>query len=366
MHCKSGNGTGSWQKGGLGGVGIASLACLVALGGCLLNMKGEVRPEWDGSTEIDTDGDGVSDDQPDNCPTTPNSSQADFDGDGMGNACDPDAAGLDLDADTIDDSIDWCLGETSGTNEDGDVHPGTPWQLVDACDDCPSVPNPDQANSDGDDIGDACEAPGEPAALSNIIFFDQLRINSMGWRILDYSAWTFQLGSLVAAAGGPRHSVVPDAIAGRAGSRFAIETDVQMEDPGGTDPFWAGVILASALDPGRTSLVSWHACVLEVDPAAGSEMHLVLRAMQTSCTSGPCILGDVLRDEPTGLAFSPGSSYRIYAMRDASSIVCHLGSSASEVQASITMTAASLAGGGPGLTAAIATASFLEAAVYGP
>jgi probable HAF family extracellular repeat protein len=37
---------------------------------------------------VDTDGDGVPDNV-DNCPTTPNPNQADIDGDGIGDACDP-------------------------------------------------------------------------------------------------------------------------------------------------------------------------------------------------------------------------------------------------------------------------------------
>lgn len=58
----------------------------------------------------DADGDGILD-ASDNCPNTPNPTQADFDNDGAG----------------------------------------------DACDNCPNIPNVNQADSDGDGIGDACE-----------------------------------------------------------------------------------------------------------------------------------------------------------------------------------------------------------------
>ena len=61
----------------------------------------------------------------DNCPRRFNPKQADLDGDGRGDACDPDV--------------------------DGDGVPDTR-------DDCPRVANADQADADGDGVGDACDA----------------------------------------------------------------------------------------------------------------------------------------------------------------------------------------------------------------
>ncbi len=54
----------------------------------------------------------------------------------------------------------------AGQDEDGDGYP-------DLCDNCPSVPNPDQANADGDDLGDACDPdqPGSPN-VQRQAFFD--------------------------------------------------------------------------------------------------------------------------------------------------------------------------------------------------
>src|SRR5450631_769646 len=73
---------------------------------------------------VDTDGDGI-DDSVDNCPLVVNPDQKDTDGDGIGDACDPDI------------------------DNDG---------VLNAKDNCPLVYNPDQADSDGDGIGDACDS----------------------------------------------------------------------------------------------------------------------------------------------------------------------------------------------------------------
>lgn len=71
----------------------------------------------------DADGDGVPD-STDNCPAVSNTSQADMDSNGIGNACD------DIDHDTV----------------------------MDASDNCPTVPNLSQADTDSDGTGDACES----------------------------------------------------------------------------------------------------------------------------------------------------------------------------------------------------------------
>ena len=74
-------------------------------------------------TPCDSDGDGRPDPN-DNCPNTPNPTQSDIDGDGIGDACDPD--------------------------RDGDGVPN-------ASDNCPNDANPTQTDSDGDGFGDVCD-----------------------------------------------------------------------------------------------------------------------------------------------------------------------------------------------------------------
>ncbi|HEY2775082.1 MAG TPA: lamin tail domain-containing protein [Candidatus Binatia bacterium] len=102
---------------------------------------------YDGNiTGTDDDGDGYAN-ATDNCPTifnparpVDNGVQPDTDGDGVGDACDP----CPLDANTTTCSF-------NGNDRDSDGIPN-------ATDNCPNVANADQADIDGDGKGDACDA----------------------------------------------------------------------------------------------------------------------------------------------------------------------------------------------------------------
>ena len=94
----------------------------------------------------DADGDGHPD-TADNCPGDANEDQSDLDQDGLGDVCDPDD-----DGDGIDDASDPCP-ERAG---DGCLADGDGDGVSDALDNCPTVPNPEQEDGDGDDVGDAC------------------------------------------------------------------------------------------------------------------------------------------------------------------------------------------------------------------
>ena len=104
----------------------------------------------------DFDGDTIPDDM-DNCPTTPNSTQADGDSDGFGDACDncpaiSNPGQEDGDTDGVGDVCDNCPATSNPGQEDGDTD-----GVGDVCDNCPENSNPGQEDGDTDGVGDVCD-----------------------------------------------------------------------------------------------------------------------------------------------------------------------------------------------------------------
>ena len=139
---------------------------------CLLDTDGDGVPDASDNCpsvynpgQEDQDHDGIGN-ACDNCPTVANASQTDADRDGVGNACDncPTVCNpqqIDADHDGKGDLCDstpgcggcgqplceqWCAGFDS----DGDG-------IADASDNCPAVPNADQADGDMDGVGNVCD-----------------------------------------------------------------------------------------------------------------------------------------------------------------------------------------------------------------
>jgi len=123
----------------------------------------------DDGVALDTDGDGVTDDV-DNCKFVRNPSQADYDHDGCGDACD------DSDFDGMMDDVDPCPGDADNDKDIDGVCAGSGFRSpkIGDHDNCPYVSNPPTTWTDNnnvlhtnsqkdfnlDGVGDACEDPG--------------------------------------------------------------------------------------------------------------------------------------------------------------------------------------------------------------
>jgi hypothetical protein len=127
-------------------------------------------------TNADTDGDGLGN-FCDNCPALANASQIDSDADGVGDACDFD----DVDFDGVANQLDNCPDvynplqiPVSGQNPQGEACGGTGDRdgdgIQDKSDNCVRTANPAQANSDGgnDGLGDACDGDCQGAAQAQL------------------------------------------------------------------------------------------------------------------------------------------------------------------------------------------------------
>ena len=107
-------------------------------------------------TAPDSDGDGTYDFQ-DNCPSVFNADQANLDGDTFGDACDSD-----IDGDGTDNAFD-AFPNDSTESADNDAD-----NIGDNSDNCINDANADQANLDGDALGDTCDPDMDGDGYANV------------------------------------------------------------------------------------------------------------------------------------------------------------------------------------------------------
>ncbi len=124
---------------------------------------------WDLNADSDVD---TKLDLVDNCPAYANADQADADGDGIGDVCDPDRDGdavLNVsdncpavtNADQADTDLDGA-GDACDVDDDGD-------SVADGVDNCPLTANPNQADTDADGLGDVCDADADADGVQNTV-----------------------------------------------------------------------------------------------------------------------------------------------------------------------------------------------------
>ncbi|MCB9689815.1 MAG: FG-GAP repeat protein [Alphaproteobacteria bacterium] len=126
-------------------------------------------------TELDFDGDGVTDALEVLLGSDP--TLADTDGDGVDDGVEwlserLDPLNPDSDGDGVRDGADRCRGFDDGRDVDGDG-------VANACDNCPIDPNSGQADSDDDGLGNTCDGPVLTAQAWTVV--DPASSSNFGW-----------------------------------------------------------------------------------------------------------------------------------------------------------------------------------------
>lgn len=116
-----------------------------------------------------------------------------------------------------------------GHDEDGDT-------VDDACDSCPSYPNTPQVDGDQDGLGNACEAPADPALWQKVASFESfVAAPGASWELGDFTHAPDEL--VVVAPYGGRNADWLTPLSGL----YSVETTFAYDD---NEAGWAGVRFA--------------------------------------------------------------------------------------------------------------------------
>jgi hypothetical protein len=251
--------------------------------------------------------------------------------------CDGDGQGDACDDDDDNDGIPDVADEPpSPHDEDGDT-------IVDVCDSCPEVANVPQLDGDGDGIGDACELPGDPARISERVAFLPFA-ESAGW-VSESGDWYRRddvLGQNTPFGG-----------ANAFDNGWSAGDDVMVRTiataVGGADPTYrlVGVLLRAAGLP-----LNFYYCCADAQSS---------RVQLWSLVRGTF---DLLDDQPLAAELAPGAPVRVVGAAFGGNLECFVESDSGSILGTARATAPAPLSGGIGLRTYGASATFSSVTAY--
>jgi len=208
-----------------------------------------------------------------------------------------DACDGDDDGDTIPDSLDLCNCTAPAGTHDEDGD-----TLVDECDNCREVSNVGQLDGDDDQIGDSCEYQLDPARVSERIGFFTFA-ESAGWRSESGNWWRHDdmMGQDLTFGG----AVAFDPAWG-GGNDIMIRTIASWGASADATYRLAGVLMRVASPPAPANW--YYCCVNEVDDT-----------VQLWSNTG---VPDLLDQQPLSITITPGTFYRIVGTAFGGALSC--------------------------------------------